>query len=85
MDDHGPLAQRVLDYQDVMKRLVPTVNTPEDWAPLAALVAVDEFERIGTRREVQDWQAYTQLLTRWGGAIEKFETTVQRSPNYPVW
>ena len=54
MDEHGPLARKVLEYQDVMKQLVPTVKASEDWAPLASLVAVDEFERIGTRCEVQN-------------------------------
>ncbi len=83
MDEHGPLARKVLEYQDVMKQLVPTVKASEDWAPLASLVAVDEFERIGTRREVQNWREYTQLLTQWAGAIERFETTVQRVSELP--
>jgi hypothetical protein len=55
----------------------------EDWAPLASLVAVDEFERVGTRREVQNWREYTGLLTQWAGAIERFETTVQRVSELP--
>jgi hypothetical protein len=46
-------------------------------------MAVDEFERIGTRREVQNWREYTQLLTQWAGAIERFETTVQRVSELP--
>ena len=83
MDEQGPLAQRVLEYQDMMKQLVPTINTPEDWAPLESLVAVDEFERVGTRREVQDWREYTGLLTHWVGAIDRFETTVQRVSELP--
>ena len=33
----------------------------------------DEFERVGTRREVQDWQQYTDLLTRWASAAGRFE------------
>jgi hypothetical protein len=78
VSEHGPLARAVLKYQDVMKQLVPTVTADEDWAALASLVAVNEFERVGTRREVQNWREYTQLLTQWAGAIEKFETTVQR-------
>jgi hypothetical protein len=59
------------------------VKALEDWAPLASLVNVAEFERVGTRREVQNWQEYTELLTRWGGAIETFETTVQRVSELP--
>ena len=83
MGEYGRLAQRVMEYQDVMKQLVPTVDTTEDWAPLESLVAVDEFERVGTRREVQNWQEYAQLLTRWAGAIDRFETTVQRVSELP--
>ena len=30
---------------------------------VGAFVAVDEFERIGTFLEVQDWEQYTQMLT----------------------
>ena len=46
-------------------------------------MAIDEFERVGTRREVQNWQQYTQLLTQWAGAIDKFETIVQRVSELP--
>ena len=49
-----------------------------DWAPLAEFVAVDEFERIGTFLEVQNWQQYTEMLTQWASAIASFETTVRR-------
>ena len=64
MDEHGRLTRKVLEYQELMKQLVPTVRTPEDWAPLESFAAIDEFERVGTFREVQNWQQYTQMLTR---------------------
>lgn len=83
MDEHGVLARKVLEYQDVMERLVPTIKSDEDWAPLESLVAVDEFERVGTRREVQDWREYKQPLTQWAGTIARFETTVQRVSELP--
>jgi len=35
MGDVGPLTQKVLQYQEIMKHLVPTARTPQDWAPLA--------------------------------------------------
>ena len=76
--DAGPLARAVLDYTETMARLVPAVNGASDWAPLAAFVAVDEFERVGTFMEVQDWQQYTGMLTQWASATGKFETTVRR-------
>jgi len=66
-----------------MERLVPSAKAPEDWAPLAEFVAVDEFERIGTFLEVHDWQRYTEMLTRWASKIEKFETSVRRISELP--
>lgn len=83
MTDPGLLTRTVLDYVRTMERLVPTVEAPEDWAPLAAFVAVDEFERVGTFLEVQSWSQYTEMLTQWASAIATFETTVQRISELP--
>ena len=74
----GPLTRKVLEYTRIMEGLVPTAKAPEDWAPLAEFVAVDEFERIGTLLEIHDWRQYTEMLTQWASSIEKFETTVLR-------
>lgn len=79
----GPLTRKVLEYERVMKRLVPVVTGPDDWAPLAEFVAVDEFERVGTFREVQNWRQYTDMLTRWAGSVDSFETTVRRTSELP--
>jgi hypothetical protein len=79
----GPLTRKVLDYTQTMKRLVPAITAPADWAPLAEFVAVDEFERVGTFLEVQDWQQYTEMLTQWASATETFETTVRRISELP--
>jgi hypothetical protein len=79
----GPLTKKVVEYQDVMKRLVPSAHTPQDWAPLAELVAVDEFERVGTFREVHNWQQYVQMLCQWVGSIGTFETTVKQITELP--
>lgn len=78
-----PLTRKVLDYEQAMKRLVPAITAPDDWAPLAEFVAVDTFERVGTFLEVQDWQQYTEMLTQWASATEKFETTVRRISEVP--
>lgn len=83
MTDLGPLTRTVLDYVRTMERLVPTVESPEDWAPLTEFVAVGEFERVGTFLEVQSWSQYTEMLTQWGSAIATFETTVQRISELP--
>jgi hypothetical protein len=74
----GPLTGKVLDYVETMSGLVPKVESPGDWAPLVEFVAVDEFERIGTFLERQDWQQYTEMLTQWAAATDSFENTVRR-------
>jgi len=78
MDETGPLTAKVMQYQDTVRQLVPTVKTAEDWAPLASLIAIDRFERIGTFLEVHNWQQYAEMLTGWAHSIDSFETTVRR-------
>lgn len=77
-ENAGPLARKVFDYAQTVKRLVSAPEAPTDWAPLAEFVAVDEFERVGTFLEVQNWQQYTEMLTQWASASEGFETSVRR-------
>jgi hypothetical protein len=79
----GVLTQTVLDYVRMMEELVPTAKTTADWAPLAEFVAVDEFERVGTFLEVQNWDEYVDLLCRWGSFTASFETTVRRISELP--
>ena len=74
----GPLTRKVLEYDTTIKRLVRADTTSIDWAPLAKFVAIDEFERIGTFLEVQNWEQYTEMLSRWASATGSFETTVRR-------
>jgi hypothetical protein len=74
----GLLTRKVLEYDRTMKRLVAGVEGPADWAPLVELVAVDDFVRVGTFLEVQNWHQYTEMLTRWASATGSFETTVRR-------
>lgn len=62
---------------------MPAVKTPEDWGPLASLIAIDRFERIGTFLEVQNWQQYAEMLTGWAQSIDSFETTVRRVSELP--
>lgn len=78
-DEPGPLTAKVLDFERTMKDLVPAVKGPADWAPLAEYVATDEFERVGTFLETQDWSGYTEMLTGWASATSRFETTVRRT------
>jgi len=83
MTDGGPLTHTVLEYTQTIGRLVPTAKDASDWAALADFVAVDEFERVGTFMEVQDWEQYLEMLTQWASATEKFETTVRRVSELP--
>lgn len=83
MADLGPLSRKVMQYQDVMKQLVTTARTLQDWAPLAEFASVDHFEQIGTFLEVHDWQQYTEMLSQWARSIDTFETTVKRISELP--
>jgi hypothetical protein len=78
IESPGPLTRKVLDFVQVMRQLVPTAKAPADWEPLVEFVAVDEFERVGTFLEVQDWQQYAEMLTKWASATDSFETPVRR-------
>jgi hypothetical protein len=78
MRDSGPLTKKVLEYSERIRRAVPSAGVPENWAPVAELVAVDDFERVGTFLEVQDWKQYTEMLTGWASRIDRFETSVHR-------
>lgn len=72
------LTDTVLEFTRTLEGMVADAERPEDWSPLADFVAVDQFERVGTSHEVQDWQQYTAMLTRWASSVDKFETSVQR-------
>ena len=77
----GPLGQRVLEFAEIIERTVPAAKdaafADAAWAPLASLVATDEFERIGIWREVMSWQEYVTFLTKFAAA-KGFESTVRR-------
>jgi len=57
-----------------LKRLVDEAKQPgfsvKSWAPLADLVAVDEFRRVGNFKEQMDWPQYVEFLTRWAATSE---------------
>jgi hypothetical protein len=68
------LSRKVLDYSQIMKRLVGSAKQPgfsvASWAPLAEVIAVDEFERVGNFKEVMNWQDYIDFLTHWAMSAE---------------
>lgn len=67
--DHSGLARKVLEYSLIMKQKVDEAKQPgfsvDSWAPLAALVDVENFERIGNFKEVMTWPQYVEFLTKW--------------------
>jgi hypothetical protein len=68
--EKGELSQLVLTYSDVMKRILDSAKgnpsfSVASWAPLAELVDVEKFERVGPFKEVVNWQEYAELLTNW--------------------
>jgi hypothetical protein len=74
----GTLTRRVLDYDATLQGLVADSKGAIDWAPLSQFVALDDFERVGTFLEVQNWDEYTEMLSRWAAATDAFETSVRR-------
>ena len=77
----GPLSRLTLEYSYIMRDLVKQAKnpafTPADWAPLAELVAVDEFVRVGNFREQVRWEQYDDLLTIWARNTD-WDFVVQR-------
>jgi hypothetical protein len=78
VENRRPFTRTVLEFVQTMVRLVPVADRDADWAPLAEFVAVNEFERVGTFCEMQNWEQYTKMLTQWASATDSFETTVRR-------
>lgn len=72
IDDYVGLSRTVLGYSLLMKRLVDRAKEPgfsaASWAPIAELVAVDDFERVGNFKEVMRWPEYVDFLTGWAPA-----------------
>lgn len=75
------LTDVVIDYIAIMKRLYHKANQPNfsvaDWAPLAELVMVDDFEWVSHHRDVLSWGEYIRYLTQWAQSMT-WESTVRR-------
>jgi hypothetical protein len=87
VDLYGPLSRRVLDFEATVTRLVREAGEPgfdpAAWSALAAFVATDEFERIGTWMEVMTWDDYLGFMTRWAAGSLGFETVLRRIRELP--
>jgi hypothetical protein len=59
----------VLEYSRIVARVLASAREPgfsvASWAPLAALIDTDRFERIGNFKDVMTWTEYAEFLTRW--------------------
>ncbi len=86
IDDYAGRSRTVLEYALVTKRLVDEAKKPgfsvDSWAPLAELVATDEFERVGAFKEVMDWTGYVDFLTNWATSSE-WECSLRRVTDTP--
>jgi hypothetical protein len=82
----GELTAKVLEYDRIISHTVPMAKRPgfskADWAPLAELVAVEEFERVGILRETMTWPEYVDFLTQWAGT-KAFWTRLRRISEMP--
>ena len=72
--DYSGRARSVLDYCRIMIDMMAKSKEPgfdrNSWAPLADLVDVENFQRIGNFKEVMDWDAYIDFLTPWAMGSE---------------
>lgn len=82
----GALSAVVRRYDGLISELVRHAKEPgfteEDWAPLAELIAVEDFRRVGILREEMTWADYVGFLTRWARAKD-FWTRVRRLTEVP--
>lgn len=81
IDGYSGRSRAVLEYSMVVKRVVDEAKKPgfsvESWAPLAKLVDVDEFQRVGAFKEVMNWTDYADFLTNWAVSSE-WECSLRR-------
>jgi len=82
----GQLSGKVLEYDRIVRRVVQAAKepgfSPAEWAPLADLVAVEEFERVGIWREVMNWPEYAAFLTQFATA-KGFDSKLRRISELP--
>jgi hypothetical protein len=74
ISQYSGLSRTVLEYSLLMKQKVDEGKLPgfseSSWAPLAAMVDTETFERVGNFKEVMTWPEYVAFLTRWACGSE---------------
>ena len=67
--ERNPLSKLVLDYSDTHELLVQQSKSPDfdkaSWRKLEPFVDPVRFERIGTFKEVVNWDQYLQMLSEY--------------------
>jgi hypothetical protein len=71
----GALARKVLEYTEIMERIVVSAKDPRfdaeaGWAALEALLDVEKFERVGNDKARMGWAVYRDLLNAWAGTTD---------------
>ena len=81
LDGDKPMTRNVLEYGARFKRLVNQSREPgftlADWAPLAELVATDDFVRVGCFKEVVNWDQYVGLIHQWAPNLTNWDCTTK--------
>jgi hypothetical protein len=77
----GSRSDKVLEYERIVKKLSARAKQPgysrDDWDELTALIAVDEFERVGIYRESMTWSEYLDFMVPWAQSKD-FDTRHRR-------
>jgi hypothetical protein len=72
----GPLRKIVNAFVASQARVLTTgVKSPDDWAPMAEFLAVDEFKRVGAYLEELNYREYCEFMTGWAAGGTRFEMT----------
>jgi hypothetical protein len=83
-ENYTGLSRKVLEYSEAFGRLVERIKEPDfsasEWAPLEALVDVDDFVRQGVfltdKAETIDWPTYKSFITQYSGGTH-WEATLR--------
>lgn len=84
------LSRKVIQYSENFKRIADKIRqrtmTDADWAPMEALVDVQNFRRegifLGEKSEKSTWQQYKEIINEYGG-VTLWEGTLRRITEVP--
>ena len=84
----GQQGKAVLQLVEIMQDLVDrgmrsSDVSAADWDRLHAVVAPEQFQRIGPFHDTLDWQGYTRMLSQWVNATEGWRPVVREMWEMP--